>query len=407
MADTAASRTIYDNVLRYVYTPKLWDLQNRERIMLQIIQKNTVALKQGKRIEIPLHTSSGGGIRWSSTGALPTTYPQATAKAYANYSKLYGKFQIDGDLLLDTDAEYAAEMSALLFEAESLVEDLADALSVDIWGDGNGRLCNVITDTTVSTTTLVVPKNGCFVKKGMIVDVLVSTTGAVTDGGQSKRVVSVTPGTTTTSVVLEAAAMTSASHATYAIFREGSYGAALDGIQKAIFVPGTWNTYLGINRDTAGNEYFRNQYSTNSSVNREPSLDLIQEMVDTIETSSSGKVDLIICSHPIWRKLAKQLTADKRYTGDTKLINGWCTALQFGDNVNIIRDKSAPHNKIYCLDSTTWTLYQDSEGGFIDEDGQILRQVSGYDKFEAAWRRFVALACADPAANGVIDDVAE
>ncbi len=409
MAITTATRTTYDTILREVYTPKLWELQNRDRILLQLLSKDTDSYAEGKAINIRLHTAGTGGIGWSSTGTLPLAGVQKYNEAVANFTRLYGTFKIDGALIKSTRLPSSSELKSLEGEAKGLVEDLAQALAYDMWQDGTGMLGGVVTAAgTPSTSTFRIPIANCGIKRGDIIDVT-EDGGATTDGGTDLEVASIVPDTDDTTknlVTLGGGTVLNDANldtGTIYAFRQGSEDQAIDGISKIVSASGT---YLGINRATAANAFWKAQSLSNSSVNREVTLELMQEMVDLIERNSPGTPKLIMCNHAIWRQVAKILVPDKRYGGDMYKLKGWCQAVDFA-GIPVVRDKYCPANKMFFFDLETWKIYHDSEGGFIDEDGLILHRVSGFDQFEAAWRRFLQLVCHDPASNGVIADLSE
>jgi len=414
MALTTATRAVYDKALREVYTPKMWKLQNRDRILLQKFNKNTEAYAEGKQINIPLHTAGSGGVGYSSSGALPTAGNQMTERASTNYKRIYARFKIDGALIASTKTGYAAEMRALEFEAKNLIEDVADALAYDIWQDATGKIAGTMSVPAggASVSSFRVPKANNGIRKNSIIDVRVTSSGAVGSAGVAKaKVISVAPDTTDTTLLLItidtdtplAGTGDLASGGPYSVYRQTSRNDAIDGLSSIISATGT---YLGINRATAGNEYWKAQVLSNGGTNRPLTLELMQEMTDQIEINSNGTPKLIVTSHALWRELASQLVADKRYKGESMKLNGWCEALDFR-GIPVVRDKYAPANKMWFLDTDTWTIYHDSEGGFIDEDGQILRMVTDNDQFEAAWRRYLQLVCADPASNGLLSDLLE
>lgn len=408
MTIAQATRTTYDTVLRQVYTPKLWLLQNRDRILFQLISRDSLQYAEGKQINVRLHTAGSGGIGWSDAGTLPTAGVQQFNEAVANYKRIYGRFQVDGPVLASTRTGYAAELRALEFEARSLVEDLADALAYDIWHDATGKLGQQIgAHSTPAAGNFSLLKAQSGLKKNQIIDLTDATGDAGTDGSTQTLITSIkehASDTTKFDVVTDDSTGDGTwDDKTYFAYRQSSRGVVIDGLDISVSDTGT---YLGINRATAGNEFWKSQVLSNSGTNREITLTLMQQMVDTIEQNSPGTCKLIITTHAIWRKIANILVPDKRYKGDQMKLNSWCDAVDFR-GIPVVRDKYALPNRAFFLDTDTLKFYQDSEGGFIDEDGQILRMVAGSDKFEAAWRRFLQLVCADPASNGVLKDLTE
>ena len=57
----------------------------------------------------------------------------------------------------------------------------------------------------------------------------------------------------------------------------------------------------------------------------------------------------------------------------------------------VIADIEAPYGKMYILDESTLKVYSDQDWHFLDADGLTLRQVTGYDKFEAIMARYMNL----------------
>lgn len=414
MAIVTGTRTAYDSVLREVYTPHLWELQNRDRVMLALFQRDMDNYAEGKQIHVRLHVAGSGAVGYSAAGTLPAAGVQVFADATTTYARMYGRMRIDGALIHSTRSPNAAEVRALEFEAKHMVEDVADATEFDIWQDGTGKLGGTLTTPSggASTTSFRVPKANCGIKKNQIIDV--SSGATVTEGGTGFVVSSIVNDSNDPTKYLitidgPLGGTGNVEAATYLAYRQGSRGGAFDGIQNIVASDPTTGTYMGINRGTAGNEFWRNQFLNNpdtAGTNRGINLPLIQQMRDEIEMKSPGKTSLIVCDHAIWRKVAGILVPDKRYGGDIQKLNAWCSAVMF-DGIPIVRDKYCPPNKMYFFDQSTWAIYQDSEGGFLDDDGQILHQVAGADAYEAAWRRFLQLVCHDPAANGVLNDIDE
>jgi len=60
---------------------------------------------------------------------------------------------------------------------------------------------------------------------------------------------------------------------------------------------------------------------------------------------------------------------------------------------------------MYFLDTSTFTIYQNDEGKWMDEDGAILSRVPGVAAYGASWYRRLQLVCIVPKANGVLLDL--
>lgn len=415
MAVATGTRTTYDGVFREVYTPALQELQNRNRVFMTLLQRDEEQWAEGKKIHIRLHVAGSGGVGWSDDGTLPDAGVQQYNEAVVNYKRLYGSLKVDGPSIESSQSGYASELKTLEAEAKYIVEDLYDAFEYDLCSplydpasstnDDTGVVGKVTDD--VDTTHFKVQRKGNGIKKNMIVDITVND-GTLGNGKLKALVTAVAVASDTTKLDITLDTDTPLAGAignTYRVYRQSSRNKAVDPISLIVSASGT---YLGVNRATAGNEFWKAQELSNSGTLRAPTPELLAEGIDAVEQNSPGKVSHILMNYAMYRKIAALLQQDRRYTeaSEEKPVQSWVRGLKFGDTW-IIREQWLPPEKIFCLDLSTWCLFQNNRGGFIDRDGQILHQISGKDAYEAAWRHYVQVVCRDPASNCVIKDVDE
>jgi hypothetical protein len=195
----------------------------------------------------------------------------------------------------------------------------------------------------------------------------------------------------------------------YTVYRAGSRNDALMGLAGIIseINPPT-GPLGGVDRTDPDNAFWTANVFGNGGAPRVPDLVYVDEAVNVVEQRASVSTSLILCSHAVWTILADQLVQDKRYAGTQTTLNGWCRALMFpGPNgdIPIVRDKHCPRDKMFGLAEEAFTLYQNDEGKWMDQDGSILHRVEGMHAYEAAWFRFLQLCCDAPNGQWVIEDL--
>lgn len=403
----ASNRTTQADMLRRVYRPSMRQQFNTKNILLQYLQRNNQTLAEGADMSFAVHSGQSGGWGWSSSGNLPPAGRQRVKRASFNFSKMYGRIEIAGDHIEGSHTSEAAERRPYDFETKNLIKQMKAGLSFELFLDGTGLLSTPAgaTSATVLTATAAEARG---LETGMVVDVLLKSDGSTGAAGVSKAEIDVDTTTSPVTITLTSGSLinyatVNGSPTSYGIYRHGSYNQSIFGLNAAI---GTTDpasgAYLGISRTT--NPWWKGQYLGNSGTPRAISLKLMQQMADLIDTRSDGETNLIICHHNVWNNLADILVGLKRYEGNLMKLNGWCSALEW-QGVPVVRDKHCPSGRMYFLDTSTFQLWQNNEGDWMDKDGSILSRVPDKHAYEAAWFRFLQLVCDAPNANGILDDI--
>lgn len=415
----AATRTTQSDLLKIVYQPKMRIQFNLKSILLQELARNEAEYAEGEKFSIPIHSGQTVGYGWSPAGVLPAASNQQVARATFNYERMYGRIQLDGPHTRGARKGYAADARPYDLETRGLVMQMRSAFNFDLFGDGTAILSLFPSQTATVSGTAVTALTVDSVKglvKGQRVDLLATADGADTNGFSYAVIVSINTDagtgvhtlTLTTSDGTWDPATFNAAEASYGLYRSlnsstSCYGNAVEGLSSIVSASGT---YGGINRATAGNEYWKAQAidAGDGAADKVPYLSLIEQAIDKVDINSDGATNLIITTHELWAYMMKTLVNNKRYTLSETKLNGWARAIDF-NGIPIIRDKHCPDGKMFFLDMSTFALFQDSEGQWMDEDGAILHRVTDSHAYEASWFRFVQLVCDQPAANCVIYDL--
>lgn len=118
-----------------------------------------------------------------------------------------------------------------------------------------------------------------------------------------------------------------------------------------------------------------------------------------------GKPDLIRVSSDLYYKYSALLTQNKRYVNTMKLDGGF-EGLEFAAGANpvpVVLDYDTSQDNVDIIDTTTFTYGEMAPVGFLDRDGQILRNVGGTSaNFTAIMRAYGNLINLKPKGNARI-----
>lgn len=326
--------SILDDILKEDYRGPIQDQFNNSSILMKRLTKNEEDVG-GKKAIVPLHVgrNSGVGAR-AENGALPTAGYQAYDQAVYNCAYNYARIQIPGPAIKASRKDKYAFVRAIDSEIEGALKDIKEEVNVQLHGDGTGVIGVVNGDPATGTTLTLDNPNAMYIQKNMKIDIVdpASTTAGGARAAATGLVVSARASATT-------ATMAAALDATVAdddvVVRNGNYRLAMMGLKGIINANnagyGIVTTPLnvgGINRATAGNEFWKAGYLDNSGNARKLSLDLMQQGFDTAEMEG-GEISLVMTDYTQRRKYLALVKADGRFVNSLKLDGGF-TALTSG-----------------------------------------------------------------------------
>ena len=419
-------------ILKEYYLGPVAEQLNNEVLLLSRLETKSEDLV-GKRAYVPLHwgRSSGVGARGEAQ-ALPLAGKQQYEKAVYDLKYLYGRVEVTGPSMAKTKNEAGAFLQALKSELDGVRNDLKKDLARQVYGNGTGAIAIGTAGTTGSLTVPVEPIRKGQVYPGMLVDIFdVSATTSIATYFKV-RVASAdiatgvitfeASGETGASAVPLAAALASGDYivragvASYSSVESptgsnpGTYALSdeVDGLQR-IVAAATGSSLGGITASGA-NIWWDNQRITASGASGSSStfaltLEDIQKGLN-LARIAGGMPTSVVTSLGVQREFYGLLNQDVRYVEPESLsYSSGFKALSY-NGMPIIADIDAPYGKMHILDESTIKVYSDQDWHFLDADGMTLRQVSGYDKFEAVMARYMNLGATRRNNQVVINSIA-
>lgn len=356
------------------------------------------------RLALRINRNQGVGAR-ASGAALPKAGTNKYKQIGVETRNFYGRLQIEGKVFRAARSNRGAFLNAAEQEMKSMLESMQwDMNRMLMGGDGTGRLATL--GAAGPTTTLTITASeASYLTRWIVKDMLVDILDASNDYAAiaTDRVVTAVDKTNNTFTISGANITVQAGDI---VVRAGSYNQELTGLYGVFH-----NTSLyGIDRSLPANSYFNANVYANplgAGTNRAISEMIIQLPLDEVEALSGGKTSLMVSDHGVRRAYADLLMALKRYTEPRRLTGGW-TALDY-NGLDWVADPDCKSHRLYLLQEDCYKLHTmiPELWDWGNEDNQILREVAGYDAYEAFVCGYMELVCDSPNKQAVITDLTE
>ncbi|HEY6018880.1 MAG TPA: phage major capsid protein, partial [Candidatus Paceibacterota bacterium] len=156
------------------------------------------------------------------------------------------------------------------------------------------------------------------------------------------------------------------------------------------------NTVGGIDSTAAGNSYWDNQRTNQAGA---LSLDALTKAFNSVQVAG-GNPSLVLGSPGAQRALFNLLQPQVRYVEPMNLKGGFKAIEYMGQP--FVADRLAPFGKIYILDERFVKVFSPGDWHFLDEDGNTLKWVVGFDAWEAVLARYINMGTSRRNTNHVI-----
>jgi hypothetical protein len=299
--------------LKYTYgANRVAYLFNQESVIWNILSRVKKPMGGRGQFILPIITQNPGAFSGVvENGTIPTPLDMDTAEATFSLREYVASYNVSWKLIQDSRTDKFAFQQAVQMLDEGLKRRIFRNLNSDLIDDGRGRLA-VITGTGTDTfTSAFLPR----MEKGMVVDLM--DTDNDTRHGDSLTVTAVDPiartFTLSAAVANEAAGDfiviqdTLDDGETYNSLHSHGLLGIIDNDDPSAVV----GDYGGIDRGTAGNEYWESVVLSNSGTNRALTEDLLLQALDAVREKGGGQLSHWISNLAIVRRYHEMLAAER------------------------------------------------------------------------------------------------
>lgn len=336
----------------------------------------------GKDVKLAI---AKGGMAGVVAGAEDGELPAPRSNRYYGVTlplkNIYGTIEISDKAMRASENSSGAFVNLLNAEMEGLVAGAKANFARMLYGDGNGYLCSVASKKSAHVLNVNYAKSffrGLKVTVGLATPVTTTVTDVDVDGK---------------TVTVEADFSSTTFAGGENISLAGAEGKEIIGL-AGIF-DGT--SLYGHSKSTES--YFKPFSKTVASASLTESA--IIDVIDSIEESADGKVNMILCSHKVRKQIAALMSSSRRLVNTADIAAGYSSIVI--NDVPVYADKFCPDDRIYFVNTDDFVLNQLCDWAWLeDEGGRILKQVAGKAAYSATLVKYAELVCKKPCGQGVI-----
>jgi hypothetical protein len=397
-----ATLTTLSSILKDYYLPTVAEQMNNEVLLAQRLEPSAQDLF-GNQAVIAVHKGRNTGIGPAAeNAALPAAGNQDYARAVYNLIYMYGRIRVTGPGMAKTASQAGAYLQMLKSELDGIRVDLQKDFGRQTYGSGWGNGLIAKCGTTTAANVVVLSSAESLLKGditvGMIVDIGTSPGATSVATARTVTDVSISAGTITIS---GAVVTTSSSHF---VARSGAGAAEITGLTEIVSTT-AGATVGGINSGSAGNSYWDNARLMNSGTPRALSLSLLSQAYGLARVNGAD-VSLMTGSFGLERALFELLQSQVRYSREQQDLKGGYKSLDF-QGKPFVGDVQHPFGRIHVLTESDLRLFSNRDWHFLDEDGDVLKWVTGFDAYEAVLARYVNLGTARRNRQIVLGDLTD
>lgn len=332
----------------------------------------------GKDVKLAI---AKGGMAGVVAGAEDGELPAPRSNRYFGVTlplkNIYGTIEISDKAMRASENSAGAFVNLLNAEMEGLVAGAKANFARMLYGDGNGLLCTVVSK---KSTKVLAVNNAKSYFKGLKVKV-----------GTGENIIA---GVNTESGELSFENVISDSFSGgEKICIAGAEGNEIIGL-SGIF---DGATLYGYNK--SDESYFQ-PYIKHISGSSLTESDIV-DVIDAIEESADGKVNMILCSHRVRKQIASLMSPSRRIVNTAEIAAGYSSIVI--NDVPVYADKFCPDDRIYFVNTADFVLNQLCDWAWLeDEGGRILKQVAGKAAYSATLVKYAELVCKKPCGQGAI-----
>jgi len=412
--------------LKYTYgAEKLEMALNDKCCTWNLFQKQQVAAGGRGQFIVPLYNQLPEGISGiTENGTLPSNVDPDTSEATFTLQEIAGVFNVSWKLLSDARNDRFAFQNAVEMQERGFNVAFCQDLGNEMLDDGRGRLAILPAADNTSAVTVSRPIR---VRDGMVVDIMDTDDDTKhLDSGTVSAVDFVN------NTVAVSGSITGTAASDYFVRQD----TADDSVNDSLHLNGLLGIvdnddpaaiagdYGGIDRGTAGNEFWESIVNSNSGTNRTLTEDLILSTQMDIRLKGQGNPDVILCGPGVYRRYYELFSQDRFITveqGNTSGMSGALgpkggfsktggTSLMFSD-MKVHMDDFAAANTMLLLDTSTFFIAhgQNKVPQAVSEtfDRANFFAETSNAGFDVRWWWQGELVCKSPASNGKIEDISE
>lgn len=404
----------FDAALKDLYVGPIIEQMNQKCYALDQIERDSDSIEHtGRRAIIPLHKNRNRGRKSiADGGTLPTAGAQVYLDAVIPLRYHYAGIELTDQVIEASGKSEGAFVAALDAETKGVATDMKKDINRQVFGLGNGALTPpkaVKKESKEFKLEFTKESDVQYIQIGDVIDVLVESTGATTNGVvgaevTAKKVAATTEVTLGTTLSAELGAET------YQVYISGNRNNEMDGLRN---ITENERTLHSVNSATAGNAFWKGntlKAGTSLTATAVAGESLFEQLADNVGAMGNGDVDVFLTSRGIRRRLADSYQSQKRFN-DAKAVDvhGGYSAIMVNE-IPVVADDDAPKGFAFALNKSALKWVEQTKPGWLEPPGSgtmFQMKTAGTGTYAAVyqgwWKWYAALACVAPNRTGRIE----
>ena len=412
--------------LKYSYgAEKLEMALNDKCLTWNLFKKQQVAAGGRGQFIVPLYNQLPEGISGiTENGTLPSNADPDTSEATFSLQEIAGVYNVSWKLLSDARNDKFAFQNAVEMQERGFNVAFCQDLGNEMLDDGRGRLAILPAADNTSPVTVSRPIR---VRDGMVIDIM--DTDDDTKHLDSGTVSGVDH---TLNTVATSGSITGTAASDYIVRQDTTD----DSVNDALHLNGLLGIvdnddpaavvgdYGGIDRATAGNEFWESIVNSNSGTNRTLTEDLILTTQLDIRVKGQGDPDVLLCGPGVYKRYYELFAQDRFIMMNQGEMGGMSgelgpksgisdtgrTSLSFS-GMKLHIDDFAAANTMLLLDTSTFQIAH-GQNRVPQAVSETFDRANFFSEttsagFDVRWWWQGELVCKSPASNGKIEDISE
>lgn len=393
-ASDGGGRNTAEKLLKAVYIPGINRQLNEEILLAKRLKfRNDVVEGLKAVVEVDVGRSAGVGAA-RERGALPAAGRQTPLNAEYNLKSLYGRGQVTGQFIRSTKTNTAAFARGLKYEADGLMRDVKkdfarqayggyDVSSAGATGGVNASAAIARVNGTPAANVITLDDDHAIRAGQIYVGMLVTATDDFVSVEEADMVVTAVTLATPSITVDDDGATADNDWLVRGGLVDASGNVGVTGISAVISA----STFGGIDPSVAGQEsWVGNVNSTGGAFDS----DNLHALFNQTKIAAGGDgPKALYTTFGLTRQYFNELQSQVQYVEPMRLEGGF-QYLAF-NNVPFIGDVECPLGSIYMPDEDAIFFASEGEWSPLDEEGHMLKWVTGYDLWEWALGRDIEL----------------
>ena len=392
MSDLTLSMSEFASALKIFYGGTVPNQINTELgPLVARIAKTTKNVVGGEYVEkLAPFGISGNAAAFSEGGALPYTSKQTKAR-FRSYLKNQAARALFTEKVLKVSRGSAA---AFADAATDSMDNMKESGKIDyarqLYLDGTG-LCTTCGVTDDATTVVVTSTQ--YLMDGMVIDIVVTSTGVAITNGRGRKIAAIIDDT---SFLLEGTDKVTTA-GTHSVTNQGAFGLELTGLNAVLAQTGSIYNLARASYPALNAKVWNGSGSGVGDIDDA----IIMKAIKDRASKKGAKIDLLIAHPDVVVTYGDYLSSMKQTATPLTLEGGW-TAISCG-GIPMIDDRFSKKQSIRGLETKNFYEHMLHDWEFL-EDG-MFRLVPGTANYEVTMTKYSELICDKPGANFSIDGI--